>query len=430
MARTRILQYPAFVRFWIADAVSNLGTFTSTLALQLLLIQTLHADQTELGIVRAAQWLPYLLFGLLSGVVVDRMRRKPILIAADTLSAALLGAVGALALTGRLTVPLVAILVFGVGASSMFFAAAHQSFLPRLVPTTLLPVANSRLGQTYSAAQSAGPLAAGALVRFLSAPVAVLVDAASYAVSAMVLATVRADEPVPARQPDRHVWRELRAGASWVYRHRTLAPYALSLHLWFFFNSVVSTVLIFFATIELRLDALTIGGVLACAGVAGVIGAGLAPRLSQRFGLGLVCVGTQWLTPAAYLLVVVARPGLQAVVLLVASQLLLGLGMGINGPLEMSYRNAVTPDRLRARMNATIRSFNWGSMAVSAPLGGWMAVEWGNRAAIAVGIAGLLVAAVVVNVSPFRSAVMPDGPPEDPGASRDRNPASTTGLDR
>jgi MFS family permease len=415
MAGTRILQYPAFVRFWIADAVSNLGTFTSTLALQLLLIQTLHADQTELGIVRAAQWLPYLLFGLLSGVVVERMRRKPILIAADTLSAALLGAVGALALTGRLTVPLVAMLVFGVGASSMFFAAAHQSYLPRLVPTTLLPVANSRLEQTYSAAQSAGPLAAGALVRFLSAPVAVLVDAASYAVSAMVLATVRADEPAPQGHPDRQLWRELRAGARWVYRHRTLAPYAVSLHLWFFFNSVVSTVLVFFATTELRLDALTIGGVLACAGIAGVIGAGLAPRLSRRFGLGRVCVGTEWLTPAAYLLVIAARPGVPAVVLLIAAQLLVGLGMGIKGPLDMSYRNAVTPDPLRARMNATIRSFNWGSMAVSAPLAGWIAVGWGNRAAIAVGIAGLLVAATVVNFSPFRSAVMPDGPPQDPG---------------
>ena len=67
----------AFVRYWIADAVSNLGTFVSTLALQLLLIETLHADQTALGVVRAAQWLPYLLFGMLAGVVVDRVRRRP-----------------------------------------------------------------------------------------------------------------------------------------------------------------------------------------------------------------------------------------------------------------------------------------------------------------------------------------------------------------
>jgi MFS family permease len=395
----------AFVRFWVADAVSNLGTFVSTLALQLLLIETLDADQVALGVVRAAQWLPYLLFGLVAGVVVDRVRRRPLLIGADAVCAALLATVGLLALTGHLTVPVLAGLVFVVGSASMFFSAAHQSLLPTIVPASSLASANARLSQTYAATQSLGPLVGGALVRLLSAPVAVLVDAVSYAVSALVLATVRVDERRPeatGHEHDRHLWTELREGARWVYRHATLGPYAVSLHLWFFANAVVTTVLVHYATTELRLDALAVGLVLAAAGVTGVLGAGLAPRLGVRFGTGRVITAMEWLSPAAYALLLLAQPGPYAVVWPLVANALFGLGLGLKGPLEMSYRNLVTPDRLRGRMNATIRSLNWGSIAVAAPLGGWAAATWGDRTAILAGVVGLAVSAVVLWCSPYR----------------------------
>jgi len=392
----------AFVRFWIADAVSNLGTFVSTLALQLLLIETLHADQTALGVVRAAQWLPYLLFGMVAGVVVDRVRRRPLLVAADVLCAVLLGTVGVLALTGHLTVPVLAVLVFCAGSASMFFSAAHLSLLPTIVPGPGLASANARLSQTYAATQSLGPLVGGALVRLLSAPVAVLVDAMSYAVSALVLTTVRVEERRPEPAVERHLWTELREGAAWVYRHATLGPYAVALHLWFFANAMVTTVLVYFATTELHLDPIAVGVVLAATGVTGVLGAGLSPRLGVRFGTGRVITTTEWLSPAAYALLLLARPGPYAVVWPLVANALFGLAMGLRGPLDMSYRNLVTPDRLRGRMNATIRSFNWGSIAVAAPLGGWLAATWGNRVAIAAGVVGLAASALVLWCSPYR----------------------------
>lgn len=404
----RVSDHQPFVRFWIADGVSNLGTFVSGLAIQLLLIDTLGADQQAVGFVRSAQWLPYLLFGLLAGVVVDRVRRKPLLVAADLVCAALLGAVAALALTGHLSVWLLALLVFGSGSASMFFVAAHQSFLPSVVPPRMLPVANARLLQTYTAAQSAGPVVGGLLVRWLTAPVAVLVDALSYAVSAVVLLTVRVEETRPAAPAQRHLGRELREGARWVYRHETLAPYAVSLHLWFFANAIVTTVLVYFAATELRLDAVAIGVVLAAAGVTGVLGAGVAPRLADRFGLGRVVVASEWVTPVAYASLLLAQPGPSAIVWPVVANLGVGLAIGLKGPLEMSYRTTVTPDRLRGRMNATIRSFNWGSIAVAAPLGGWLAVAFGNRAAIAIGVAGLVVSASVITFSPFRRITHPE----------------------
>ncbi len=402
-----MLAYPAFVRLWLAGTVAWLGSFTFGLALQLLLIETLAADQAAIGFVRSAQWVPALAVGLLAGVLTDRMRRRPVLIAADTVTALATGAIGALALTGLLTVPVLAALVAVVGGASMFFHAAHQSYLPGLVPMELLPVANARIEQTTTAAEAVGPLLVGVLVKWLSAPVAVLFTAVSNAVSALLLSTIRLAEPAPERQPDRHLGRELREGAAWVYGHRMLAPYAVSLHLWFFANSAVMTVLVFHATAELGLDALTIGLVLSCAGVSGVVGAGLAPRAAERFGVGRVCVAAMWLHPPAFLFLLLAPPGLPGAVLLAAGQLVYGLGVGLKGPLDLSYRNAVTPDRLRARMNGTIRAFNWGSIAVAAPLAGLAATAYGDRSVIAAGIGGLAVAALVLTLSPFRGAVMP-----------------------
>jgi MFS family permease len=276
----------------------------------------------------------------------------------------------------------------------------------------------ARLDQTYNVTQSAGPLIGGALVRLLSAPIAVLVDAMTYVVSAVLLTTIRTAEPRPVRHPDAHIGRELREGAAWVYGHRALRPYAISLHLTFFFTSVVTTVLVYYAATELHLDALAIGLVLAAVGVTGVVGAGLSPRLGDRFGPGRLYSYAVWLGPAAYALLLPARPGPLAMVWLLASSLVLGLGNGLSGPTHVSYRNLVTPDRLRGRMNATIRTFNWGSISVAAPLGGWVAAQLGNRAAIGLGIGGLLVAAAVATFSPFRTVQWPRG---------DAAPATTAG---
>lgn len=231
--------------------------------LQLLLIHSLSANQAEIGVVRSVQWAPALAIGLLAGVLTDRLRRRPVLIASDTVTALATGAIGGLALTGLLTVPVLAALVALVGAASMFYHAAHQSYVPRLVPMESLPSANSRIEQSMTAAEAVGPLLGGALVRFFSAPVAILFNAGSKAASALLMATIRVEEPAPHLQPDRHVWREMREGGSWVYGHKVLAPYAVSLHLWFFFNSAIMTIFVFHATEELGLDALTVGLVLA-----------------------------------------------------------------------------------------------------------------------------------------------------------------------
>lgn len=393
-----------FLRLFVADSISTAGTVVSVLAVQLLLIDTLGADTAEIGLVRGAQFVPYLLFGLLGGVLADRMRRRPLLVAGDLVSTVAFGAIALLAIAGRLTVFWLAVLVFVAGTVTCLTVAAAQSFVPRLVPEPLLPEAFSRQALMGEVAGAAGPLAAGALVRFLSAPVAIGINALSFLLSALVTATIRTPEP-RSEPGDRHVWRELREGARWVYGHHTLRPYAISLHVWFLGYAVMTTVEVYFATTVLHLDALTIGLVLASVGISAAAAAAYAPAAARRLGLGRAATWATWCAPLGTVVFASARPGTWGVVVLVAGHVIWG-GTQLWSTLTMTYRTVVTPDRLRARMNATIRTVNWGGLALAALFGGWLATHVGSRTTLYLAAGIMAVAAAYQSLSPVRSATL------------------------
>ena len=148
----------------------------------------LDGSAADVGYVNAARWAPYLLVGLLVGVLADRVRRKPLLVSTDLARAAVLGAVPLFAVTQTLSVVVLVGVMAAFGLLSVCNDAAHQSFLPRLLPRAALPRANARLQQSNAIAQTSGPVLAGGLVAWLGAPVAVLVDAVSYLVSGVLIA--------------------------------------------------------------------------------------------------------------------------------------------------------------------------------------------------------------------------------------------------
>ncbi|MEU6155466.1 MFS transporter [Actinosynnema sp. NPDC047251] len=395
-----------FARFWTADAVSMLGTHVTTLALGILAMDQLGAGAADLGVLSAAQWLPYLLFGLLAGVLADRRRRRPILIGADVARAAVLALIPTLHALGALTLPVLTGLVAVFGTLSLLYDAAHQSFLPRLVPPERLITANARMEQTRAVTQTAGPLVAGWLVKAVGAPFAIVLDAVSYVVSALVLATIRVPETVPTPET-RNLKREIRDGLTWVYRHPVLAPLALTSHVWFLFNSMVTPVFAFFVHKELGFDEFELSLTFAAAGVGTVLGASLSTTGTTRLGAGPVIVLGRWLTPAAFALIPFADATPTGLAILAAAQFTWGFGVGIDSPPEMGYRQAITPDHLQGRMNSTIRSLNRGMIVIGAPVGGLIAHHAGPRTAVWVGVTGLVVQAVAVTCSPVRRARIP-----------------------
>jgi MFS family permease len=417
---TDVFRLPGYLAFWTASTVSGFGSYITGLALQVLVVVTLKGSATDVGLLNAARWLPYLLLGLVAGAMVDRYRRMPILVTTDIARAVLLVAIPALWLLGWLSLPVLMAFVGAFGVLALFNDAANQSFVPRLVPGPALLAANARLDQGATLAQTSGPLLAGALVTLLGAPLAVLVDAASYLFSAVMLAAgVRVAEPQPASGGGRlHLRREIGEGLRWVYRHRTLAPFALSTHGWFFFNSVLGTVFIPFVLVGLGLSPFELGVALASAGVGGFAGSLAATRLGLRWGAGRVVIGCRVADALACAVIALAPATgghLLTLAMLALGQGVYGLALGASNANEMGYRQAVTPNALQSRMNTTMRSLNRAVIVVGAPIGGLIADRFGYRPALWIAVAGFLLGAALLAATPFRHARHGESPVESGG---------------
>ena len=400
----RLRDSNGFRPFWTASTVSAFGSQVTTFAVAVLIVTTLGGTAADVGLVNAARWLPYLLLGLVVGALVDRVRRKPLLVGTDLARAALLCLVPLLALPDLLSVPMLIAIMTLFGMASLVNDAAHQSFLPRLLPRETLPWANARLEQSSAAAETSGPAVAGGLVSWLGAPVAVLVDAASYLASALLTARIPVEEPpAPIRGP---LLPEISQGLGWVYGHRMLRPLALSTHGWTLFAAMLGAVYVPYGLLELDFSALGLGLTLAAAGLGGLVGSGLSERWGRRLG---IAVPAAWLLDAVGIAVIAVTP-VGGLIVAGAGQFLNGLGLGLSSPLELSYRQAVTPDRLQARMNATMRSFNRAAVVIGAPVGGLVADAVGFRFALWLAAAGIVVAALVLAASPFRHAGRGRGP--------------------
>jgi predicted MFS family arabinose efflux permease len=308
-------------------------------------------------------------------------------------------------------------LMVAFGTLSLFSDAAGQSFLPRLVPGASLLAANARLDQSSSVAQTSGPLVAGGLVTALGAPVAVLVDAVSYLVSGLAVATIRTPEPSPvAGGRPRNLRREVGDGLRWVYRHPVITPLILSTHGWFLCNSMVTTVLVPFALLGLHLSAFELGVTLAAAGVGGLLGSLVSTRVGLRWGAGRTVIACRAVYPLAWTVIALApepthtQSRALAVLVVAGGQLLYGLAMGVENANDTGYQQAITPDELQGRMNTTRRSVNRAMIVVGAPLGGLLADSLGYRPVMVLAVAGFAVVAVALAASPLRHARHGDAP--------------------
>lgn len=395
----------AFKRFWLAESVSSFGTYVTLLALSTLVVVTLEGDAQDVGWLSSARWLPYLVLGLVVGALVDRRRRRPIMITTDLARAALLGVIPAAWAAGVLTMPVLLAVVVCYGTASLINDAASMSFLPRLVPRQHLQRAHARIDGADAVAQTAGPALAGLLVKLLGAPVAVLVDATSYLFSAVVVFTIRVDEPPPSRVQMPNVWHEIREGVRWVYRGSGLATLAVATHVWFVANAVLGAVLAPYALVTLGMTPFQLGLSTACAGVGGVVGALTSGAGGRLLGTGGAVIAAHTVTTAGVVLMIFAVGGSSpwtAVAVLGAGQASHGFGIGFSNSHEMSYRQALTPDALQARTNTTMRSFNRAVIVVGAPLGGLLAVQTSNRSALVAAAVVFGIAVVMLLASPFR----------------------------
>jgi MFS family permease len=391
----------SFARYWTAATISSFGTAVSAVAIPVLVVKTLHAPPFEVGVVRAAQFVPYALLGLIAGVYTDRWRRKPVLVWASVGRALSLGSIPVLWLFGALNIWILVAALLLFGAFSVFGFAATQSILPRLVPRARLLSANARLDQSDAAAQTLGPAFGGGLVGILGAPIAIVIDSISYLLDAALNASLRIDEPRAAPRTG-NFRTEIRDGLKWTYRHRVLGPLTVSTHIWFVANGAAMTVLSILALRTLGFTAFTYGLLLTVFGLTSLIGAFLTPRVVARWGPGRVIIAARVLYPAVWILAAVAPPTATGAVLLFTALALQGLAMGIENSPEQVLWQTLTPDEILGRSSATRRAGNRTLGAIGALTGGLLVGLIGDRLTLVGVIVVFAVSALTTALSPLR----------------------------
>jgi MFS family permease len=394
---------PDFLKLWVGETISLAGSQVTTLALPLTAVLVLNASAGEMGLLRAVGTAPFLLFGLVAGVWIDRLSRRPIVIGADLGRALLLASIPLASFLGYLRLEQLYVVTFLVAVLTLFFDVAHMSLLPSVVPRTDLVAANSKLAGSYSVVSIGGPGLAGGLVQLVTAPVAILLDAVSFVVSALIVGLVRAPESVASPvQRQRNITSELSEGVQAVLGHPVLRAFAGSTGTFNLFTNVWATVYILYLSRDLGLSSATIGMIGAGSGVGALLGTFVAGWISQRFGIGPTILRSAPLSLLAPLLIPLAAGPPEVVVgLLVTAQFLLGFGGTIYNLNLLSLRQAITPNHMLGRVTATMRFIAWGVGPIGALLGGVLGELIGLRASLYVGALGTLLSLVWLLLSPI-----------------------------
>jgi MFS family permease len=403
-----LLENRDFRRLWIGQTISSFGSGITGIALPLAAVLVLAASPAQMGILGALDGLAVIAFGMLAGVWVDRVGRRPLLIASDLGRAAVLGAIPAAALLGWLSMPLLYAAAAGAAVLTILFGITLESYLPTLVPRSGLVRANSRLALSDSLAEVGGPSLAGPLVQLLGAPMVVAVDAISFLVSALGLSLIRAPERRPSRlAPGNGAWRQTVEGLRTLLREPRLRSLAIGGALFNSFGSLVGTLYILYVVRDLHLAAAAVGLLVAAGGASSLAGTLLAARVIRRIGIGpTIGIGLTFYGAVTFLIVLAPPVPWVAAPFLLAAQLG-DFSATIHLVAETSLRQAIVSDRTRGRVNAGMRLLTRGFVPAAAVAAGLLGGLIGLRLTIAIGVAGVFGAGIWLLLSPVRTARMP-----------------------
>jgi MFS family permease len=388
------------------------------LALPLTAAVLLHATPTQMGLLTAAEILPFVLLSLPVGVWLDRVRKLPVYIGGEMALVVVLSSVPLAWWLGWLSMPWLYAVGFVLGSVNVVAGSAAQIVLTQVVPRERLVEAHAKNALASSGAEVAGPGLAGVLIKAVGAPVALLVDAAMLTLSVAVLRGIRVHERLGPKQGARF-WHELKAGLRFVRGTSLLVKMAVTVGLWQMCHHAAVVAQILFATRTLGLAESDVGLSFVALGVGTVLASVLGRRISWRFGpgpcllLGVAVCGVGWLACS------LAPSNALGVLVFAAMLLCFGFGAVLIFINFLALRQAVTPAPLLGRMTSTMRWLILLPAGPGALIGGWLGEHVGLRAALAfAGLGALLVAAVAWRqplLRNLRRLPAPDDEADSPG---------------
>jgi MFS family permease len=398
-----------FPLLWSAQTISLLGSQVTLLALPLTALTTLDADPVQVGVLTFCGRAPYLVLGLLSGVLVDRLPLRRLLVACHIGLGALLLSVPAVHLGGQLTMGYLYAVATAAGCVTVVLDVAYLTLVPTVVDGPRLVRAQSALEFSQSAALALGPPLAGWLIGAFSPPTAITADAASFLVAAVLIAVVATPYARPRpEEPDGGVLRQAASGVRFVFADGIMRAVTLATGTFMFWYSAYSVLLLVHLTERVGLSAGTIGVVVGVGALGGIAGSLAAPGLGRILGLGRVLMGALVVSSAAAALAAAAvHPRWAAVGCVGLSQFALWFGQQTYNVHQVPVRYALSPPEMRGRVNASIRTCVW-SLASLGSLAGGAAGQWlGPRTALLVSAVGGALAVIWIAGSPLRHVTAP-----------------------
>lgn len=392
-----------FVTLLSGQTISLVGSEVSALALPLTAVLVLNANPAQMGILRAVEYAPAAIFGLFAGYWADRIRRRPVLILTDLGRGLLLGSIPLALYLGVHEMSYLYAIGFLIGVLTIFFSVAYQAYLPSLVRREHLVQANGTLEASRSTAGILGPGLAGTLVQLLSAPIAILADAASFVISATFMLFIREKEPAIPRRKSR-MWREIGAGLRFTFGHPLLRITLLTSGIVNLFSGILNAQSVLYMTRDLNITPLGIGGIFAASSVFGLLAAVLAGWIGGRLGIGRVLVASLLLLGIGWMSLPVAHGTPDVATLIVAVGASLGgIADGLYNVNAVSLRQLITPLSMQGRTAAAGRVVIWGAQPIGALAGGFLGVTLGLRYTLLITASGYLLAFLFGFFSPLRT---------------------------
>jgi Na+/melibiose symporter-like transporter len=358
-----------FRLFWTGETISGVGTSTAVVAIPLLAVQVLHASTFMVSALTAASSAPWLVVGLLAGAWVDRLPSRRVMITCDIIAALLYASLPVAAWLGLLTTGQLLGVAFLAGTANMFFSTAQQVFLPSIVSVGDLIEGNAKMQGSSSAATISGRSVAGLLARAMGDAAALLVNAASFLVSAACLLAIPARTSAPRSVRRTRITTDIGESIRLIWRDPYLRPMTVYPILANFAYSGITSLQVVFLVRVVGFNSLVVGVLLAAAGAGGIIGAIVARRIAAALGTARAMIVTFLSSGAAGLLIPLTSNGVGAVYFAAGLGLMLA-GITITTTIGGSFRQQYCPPELLGRVTAGMRLPAYCAMPLGALLAG------------------------------------------------------------
>ena len=386
---------PHFARLWIGQTISEVGSRISREGLPLTALLILHASPAQMGFLTSISTAAVLLFGLLAGVIVDRLHKRPVMIFTDLGRAALLGLVPLAAITHHLTFGVLIAIAALVGILTVHFDVAYQSYLPVLVERDELLESNRRLSTSASGAELIGPALAGILVQTITAPLAILVDAISFLVSAGSVWSIRKPEPASHQHHDEPSLADSLEGLRFIWNNTALRALLLRSTSTFLFMGLTFALYLLNAIRVIRISTSALGIAIALGGAGGLAGAWLAPRISRRIGHAPTFFLSAAIAGIAQLFIALSaqfpRIGFPCICI---QQFFGDMFFTIYVVNEVTIRQTLAPPHVMGRVNSVMQIASRGMLPFGALSGGLLAQRYGIAPTLWVAATGILLSSL------------------------------------